>query len=1424
MAELIHSPMGGGPVNTFEQQVVQHLVAALPAGYAVLPNFALRDQQGRAYEYDVVVFAPHAIYVVEAKEWYGRLAGDDTEWLLNGKPRKCPLWLADQKGKVLKARTGISHGLWVEPLLVVPDGIINELVGNWERALVTLGGLAGVLMDPQSVRYPAKAPLPYSGIRKALLGHWEKRRAQGSKRFGSYEIVETIAQDAESGEYLARLAIMGGDERFRVRTWHLDPYLTPAEKEQRENVIRRPVEALSKIGRHPNLLPILAFDLDTDANEFYEVTEWSSFGTLHGYLRHSDRQQQLTLRERLEIAAGVASALEAVHSRGLVHRNVSPETILIGFDRQPRLTDFDRAFIDQSKTVFPQTTHRLRNMAYVPPELADESSYDFEAGSDMYSFGVLLFELLTNAVPFDSPAAAEKANGIPIALPSQLRVGVAPVIDVLVKDLLRVDNFNARPTAAHALDVIRGVLRGSSVARSAGAKEPASASAVASDGRLIVGTLLDGVLRVDEEIGGGGFSRVYKVYHMDQQRTFAMKVLTRPDDADVLLTEYNQIGQYLPRHPHIARLRWMSRLAPPLGTPYILSDFVAGETLEPYSNGRKQLALSEVRAVGLKLLDALAALHGNPIPKAEGGLLDVGVGTPYDSIPNGTHVFLHRDIKPANVMLELPSGEPKLIDFNISARADEATGRAGTPRYWAPDRGKPEWRPDVDLFSLGVVLYELVGQRHPFPDDRPEGGEPYDIREICPELSISNDFADFLLKAVQPRSADRFVSAREMAKALRVIPNLHAAAAAGALVISDGANAFPGITLEPWEIGKPNYNPYVTRLLTLYSQAKRTNSGTRGLDEIAHLTYVPTRLDTHLTPAIADGKFRLVVVTGNAGDGKTAFLQRVEQYFRSDLGVAVTRLTNGNGSSWTRDALSFQTNYDGSQDEGDIESDAVLTRFFAPFADDVNHGLAGKEVRLIAINEGRLLDFLDHGAERARFAGLREQLKSALTGQSASAALLVVNLNLRAVAAGGRESLVEQQLQKMLRDEIWSPCEGCAFRTRCPLRHNADSMRDPASGRAARERVRRLFEVVHLRRRAHITMRDLRSALSWLLLRDHSCDDVARLLTSLDQAASEQVRMETRNTLVHLSYPAAYMVNDGIKRSTVDDRLVRLLREADVGLVDDPRLDRRLDAAPESAVPWMAFDDRSLYQRELLHAWAAAGPQTVEDGSPAEVLMSRRRALAMWRRWVYYERRDGGWTEMLPYRSLDLLERVLQAQSDAERAAAGVEVRDCVVEAVSLSEGLRHPGVRRRYLALRVSRIKDPTVRSYRLFPREEFEVLVGGGGRMAEYMESAPDAVELRPVAHRAVANLRIPLDLLEMLELIRRGYRPSPADLQGLFVNLVIFRNELLNLPFEKVLLTPDDETLYELAGTTTPYGTIQLDLSRLDDSAMDDLASER
>jgi hypothetical protein len=77
--------------------------------------------------------------------------------------------------------------------------------------------------------------------------------------------------------------------------------------------------------------------------------------------------------------------------------------------------------------------------------------------------------------------------------------------------------------------------------------------------------------------------------------------------------------------------------------------------------------------------------------------------------------------------------------------------------------------------------------------------------------------------------------------------------------------------------------------------------------------------------------------------------------------------------------------------------------------------------------------------------------------------------------------------------------------------------------------------------------------------------------------------------------------------------------------------------------------------------------------------------------------------------------------------------------------------------------------------------------------------------------AKLRIALDLLEMLELIKRGYRPSSTDLQGLFVNLMIFRNELLSLPFDRLVVTEDDVRLYDIASTVGRDGMIRLSLTQ-------------
>jgi hypothetical protein len=564
-------------------------------------------------------------------------------------------------------------------------------------------------------------------------------------------------------------------------------------------------------------------------------------------------------------------------------------------------------------------------------------------------------------------------------------------------------------------------------------------------------------------------------------------------------------------------------------------------------------------------------------------------------------------------------------------------------------------------------------------------------------------------------------------------------------------------------------------LLTLYSQSPQTNAGTRGLDDLGRRTYVPTLLDDGLMPEVIAGKFKLVLITGNAGDGKTAFLQQFEAQL-GEQGGLVSNEALLNGRRFTTGERSFLTNYDGSQDEDDRANDEVLREFFAPFKGDDPGAWSDAETRLVAINEGRLVDFLQ--TERGQFPALMRLAEEGLRTGCDAHGVAVVNLNLRSVVAnvaGLDDSILERQTRLLTHPKFWQPCQGCDLKDKCYALHNAQTFQDRTAGPQVLERLKTLYTLTHLRGRLHLTLRDLRSALAFTLASARDCAEIHQLYAD-----------GRRDEIAAGFYFNSWM---GAESATVD-RLLSLLQAVDVGSASDPRMDRGLDfVSPTQDRSRFGFADRGRYDHEVLRALYENLPRDFSGKPTPHRTTTHRRYVSMARRRAFFERRDGGWRGMLPYRSAERMLKMVRGEAMAVLALPEV------LQAINRGEGLLDPTRLPDSLALQVRTVERGTVRSYRLYDAGRFQLAVNDAARRARFVEHMPDSLILRFDDRGNQAELVINLDVFEMLDRLNHGYRPSLEEEQGYYLSLAVFKNVLGSAPYQEVLLTTTGHDFYRI-----------------------------
>jgi serine/threonine-protein kinase len=281
----------------------------------------------------------------------------------------------------------------------------------------------------------------------------------------------------------------------------------------------------------------------------------------------------------------------------------------------------------------------------------------------------------------------------------------------------------------------------------------------------LIGTLLGGRYRLDAEIGRGGMSTVYRAFDTVLERPVAIKLMHREiatdsDHLERFRREARAVAQL--SHPHIVTVidadeepsahdggahgHDRSEIGQQVGTPYIVLEYVDGETLKQLIRRDGPLQITEALAYAIEIARALGAAH--------------------------ERLIVHRDVKPQNVLIS-SEGSAKITDFGIARTLSEVgltmDGRVlGTTDYVSPEQalGQPVTG-QSDLYSLGVVLYEMLTGAVPFSGETPVAVAMRHVREQVPDVQVGRPEVSAATAAVIERAtaadlAERYPNAASM--------------------------------------------------------------------------------------------------------------------------------------------------------------------------------------------------------------------------------------------------------------------------------------------------------------------------------------------------------------------------------------------------------------------------------------------------------------------------------------------------------------------------------------------------------------------------------------------------------------------------------------------------------------------------------------
>ncbi len=881
---------------------------------------------------------------------------------------------------------------------------------------------------------------------------------------------------------------------------------------------------------------------------------------------------------------------ETVDDAPILHRNLTPGTVLVRHDNTPIFTGFELSKIPSERSVASAGPPSGEWPPSTAPEVCAQGLHAADARSDRYALCASLRVLFEDRDDETSRQALE----------------------VLASGLGDDPAARSEPCV---LDARLSALLGESPS----APPPPPARFWTEDQIVPFG---GGRYRVVERLGSGGVGTTFKVVQLDRTRkeelgTYVAKVCHDAEAGRRAVSAYRLARSHL-QHQAVSGIfevasEWRENEFTALMT------WVEGSPLRDFVGVLPLLVddLDETSADALTLFwlrtmcEALDVLHRNGL--------------------------VHGDVSPGNLIVS--GRDLVLTDYDFVGRIGAPITAPGAVLYCSPSHhaGRAA-SPSDDLYALAASFFHVIFEHEPFRYDGAQVKERgLNWEAVGDERRAEYPIvAAFLDRATHPDADRRFQWAAEALKALKANPTVPLPTAPSVPAVPPPTVAGPEAPAagpapapapppaEPGPVPEPSVAPapvlaasarepelvetsdpravrrqervkWLRGLLQSYPGSRLGNRETRGLDSpFAEQTYVEAPLETTLHDDVRARRVRLVVLCGNAGDGKTALLQHLAGRFGLERRASSERVLEGK----TDDGLRVRLNLDGSASWRGRSADDLLDEFLAPFrdgppADDIAH--------LLAINDGRLLEWIERVERRGGETALTRALQEALqqdrwaaagygaagttkgpggndhedaggdaagrrTGDTDAAAgadaheyhedaggggditehaegadgdgdaaehaegtdaaegaegpahaapraapdahVRFVNLNQRSLVGGvtadGKdietgflEPLVDHLYGGARAAEIWAPCATCSAQDRCGV-FQANRLFGPAGlpgGAEADVRARargRLFEAlqaVHLRGETHVTVRELRAALVYILFGLHFCDD-----------------------------------------------------------------------------------------------------------------------------------------------------------------------------------------------------------------------------------------------------------------------------------------------------------------------------------------------